>query len=101
MLVYANDTTIYCNINQNVNEIVINAELEKVNKWLCSNKLSLNIKKTKFMFFHHNQKQVKYLNIKINNIEINRVNQLNFLWIIWSADLKWKKIYRSYIYENI
>ena len=25
---YANDTTIYCNINQNVNEIVINAELE-------------------------------------------------------------------------
>ena len=54
MLMYADDTTIYCNINQNVNEIVINAELEKVNKWLCSNKLSLNIKK-KFMVFHHNQ----------------------------------------------
>ena len=56
---YADDTTIYCNINQNVNEIVFNAELEKVNKWLCSNKLSLNIKKTKFMDFHHNQKQVQ------------------------------------------
>ena len=25
---YADDTTIYCNINQNVNEIVINEELE-------------------------------------------------------------------------
>ena len=25
MLMYADDTTIYCNINQNVNEIVINA----------------------------------------------------------------------------
>ena len=43
MMMYADDTTIYCNINQNVNEIVINAELEKDNKWLCSNKLSLNI----------------------------------------------------------
>ena len=42
-LMYADDTTIYSNINQNVNEIVINAELEKVNKWLCSNKLALNI----------------------------------------------------------
>ena len=51
MLMYADDTTIYCNINQNVNEIVINAELEKVNKWLCSNKFSLNKKKTKFMIF--------------------------------------------------
>ena len=30
MLMYADDTTIYCNINQNVNESVINAELEKV-----------------------------------------------------------------------
>ena len=27
MLMYADDTTIYCNINQNVNEIVINAKL--------------------------------------------------------------------------
>ena len=43
MLMYADDTTIYCNISQNVNEIVMNAELEKVNKWLCSNKLTLNI----------------------------------------------------------
>ena len=64
MVMYADDTTIYCNIGQNVNEIVINAELEKVNKWLCSNQLSLNIKKTKFMVFHHNQKQVQYPNIK-------------------------------------
>ena len=30
------------------------------------------------MFFHHNQKQVQYPNIKINNIEINRVSQFIF-----------------------
>ena len=56
MLIYADDTTIYCNINQNVNEIVINAELEKVNKWLCSNKLSLNIKKDKIYGFSSQSK---------------------------------------------
>ena len=50
MLMYADDTTIYCKINQNVNEIVINAELEKVNKWLWSNKLSLNIYKNSWFF---------------------------------------------------
>ena len=30
------------------------------------------------MFFHHNQKQVHYPNIKINIIEFNRVSQFNF-----------------------
>ena len=30
-------------------------------------------------------------NIKINNIEINRISQFNFVGIILSADLKWKK----------
>ena len=56
MIMYADDTTIYCNINQNINEIVINAELEKVNKWLCSNKLSLNIKKDKICGFSSQSK---------------------------------------------
>ena len=32
MLIYADNTTIYCNINQNVNEIVINAELKRLIK---------------------------------------------------------------------
>ena len=29
------------------------------------------------MIFHHNQKQVQYPIIKINNIEINRISQFN------------------------
>ena len=51
MLMYADDTTIYCNIDQNVNEIAINAELEKVNKWLYSNKLSFDIKQNEIYVF--------------------------------------------------
>ena len=52
MLMYADDTTLYCNINQDIGEEVINAELLKLWEWLGANKLSLNISKTKCMVFH-------------------------------------------------
>ena len=54
-LMYADDTTIYFNLDDfpPVNrEIEINCELEKVNTWLKLNKLSINVDKTKCMFFH-------------------------------------------------
>ena len=51
MLMYADDTTLYCNINQNVTTEVINGKLLKINQWLGANKLSLNVSKTKFMVF--------------------------------------------------
>ena len=50
-LMYADDTTLYCNIDQYVNEYVINVKLAKLSDWLEANKLALNISKTKFMFF--------------------------------------------------
>ena len=49
MLMYADDTTLYCNLNGVNSEVKINNELSKISEWLSSNKLSLNIKKIKFM----------------------------------------------------
>ena len=40
MLMYADDTTLYCNINQNISEIEICHELWKVSQWLAANKFS-------------------------------------------------------------
>ena len=51
MLMYTDDTTLYCNIDQNVSEEVINNELSKISQWLAANKLSINVTKTKYMFF--------------------------------------------------
>ena len=34
MLMYADDTTLYCNIDQNVDEDTINNELAKIWEWL-------------------------------------------------------------------
>ena len=58
---YADDTTLYYNVNQNITAEVINGELLKINQWLGANKLSLNLTKTKFMVFHMHNKSVSIL----------------------------------------
>ena len=53
-LMYADDTTIYFNLDEfppENREIALNNELEKVNTWLKPNKLDINVDETKFMFF--------------------------------------------------
>ena len=49
MLIYADNTTLLCNINNDINDNEINRQLNTINEWLLSNKLSLNIKKTKYI----------------------------------------------------
>ena len=71
MLMYADDTTLYCNIDQNVDEDTINNELAKIWEWLIVNKLSLNTKKTKYMVFHTNQRNVAYPNLVISSALLN------------------------------
>ena len=60
MLMYGDDTTLYCNVNQNITAEVINGELLKVNQWLGANRLSLNVTQTKSMFFHMHNRSVSY-----------------------------------------
>ena len=69
-LMYADDTTIYFNLEDFdllTRETDINRELEKVNIWLKLNKLSLNTQKTKLMLFHRKQKHLLCLQISIGH----------------------------------
>ena len=91
MFMYADDTTLYCNINQNISEIEINHELWKVSQWLAANKLSLNVGKTKFMIFRMRNKVVSYPDLQINGNAIERVTQFNFLGLILHESLSWDK----------
>ena len=81
MLMYADDTTLYCNINQTLTAETINRELIKISQWLGANKLSLNVAKTKFMVFHASKKSVIYPELQINGNNIERVTQFNFFGI--------------------
>ena len=73
--------------------LLINSELGKIYNWLCINKLSLNISKTKFMVFHLPQKKLNISNVPIlhiNDINLERVNEFNFLGTTISETLSWK-----------
>ena len=64
MIMYADDTTLICDINGNpADEHLLNMELCKITDWLSANKLSLNVNKTKCMIFHSDKKTVLYLYI--------------------------------------
>ena len=85
--------SLFCNYDNIIlNEMVINFEIYKIyNAWLCSNKLSFNVSKTKFMCFHAPQKVMTYPILKVNNINIERVTHYNFLGLIISLNLKQNK----------
>ena len=57
-VMYADGTTLCCNLSYNTNENDLNSE------WLTYNKLSLNAQKTKFMFFSLYAKEKNTLNFQ-------------------------------------
>ena len=90
-IMYADDTTLYSsleNFDSNNIEREINYELEKVNLWLKANKLSLNVKKTKCMFFHK-RKTLPHINLSLNDVIIENVPKFNYLGIIIDEHLSW------------
>ena len=70
---------------------IINTEVSNVYKWLCINRLSLNIKKTKYILFHNKNKNIDHIlpDICINNNMVERVSQFNFLGININENLNW------------
>ncbi len=97
MHLYADDTTLSTIIeivirsttNLTISEI-LNNELSMVNNWLKVNKLSLNIKKSKYMIFQTKKKKVQSLTLKIDNVNIEQVAEFNFLGLTLDEYLDWK-----------
>ena len=91
---YADDTTLFSNLKYFGNNIqtkayLINAELSNVIEWLNINKLSLN--KSKYMIFHVPNKDIQYLTLKIDNVIIEKVDELRFLGLTVDTNLNWKR----------
>ena len=58
ILMHADDTTLLCSSDNVCSENEMNSGLHNICNWLCSNKLSLNVSKTKFACFHTKQKRI-------------------------------------------
>ena len=100
MFMYADDTTLYCNIDKCVNKYIINEEFHKLTEWLGANKLALNISETKYMVLHTSSRKITYPNLKINNINIERVTQINFLGVMFNSHIDWSR-HTNYISMKI
>ena len=97
-MMYADDTTLYSNIdspNQNnwirLTETKINAELAKIDEWMKINKFSLNLKKAKYMAFKKTTTTNKKLTLTIDQVVIDRVDNFNFLGLTIDSQMTWKK----------
>ena len=77
IFLFADDTTIFFSSKPAMVEKVLNDELKKVNKWLVSNKLSLNINKSCFLNFSLLHNPSTDINVKIANklLECKRVTK--------------------------
>ena len=89
---YADDTTLYTTIQSTEDLSNINNGLSKISDWPGVNKLSLNANETKYMISHAMNKDLSHLNqrININNAEIQKVNQFQFLGLTIDENLSWK-----------
>ena len=98
-ILYADDTTLFSTIEYSIPSSAsnyhqtINLNLSKVTDWLIANRLSLNVKKNKYMLFHPYQKDITQVTprLMLNNDEIERVDSFNFLGVTIDKHLNWKQ----------
>ena len=96
VIMYADDTTLMLHLENfgpvndiNTLEQELNKEVSKVNTWLLSNKLLLNVAKSKFMIFFKHPRTISKLSISINGNPVEQVVNFNFLGITLHQNLTW------------
>ncbi len=93
-ILFADDTTLITQSEQ-INEVYANAniDLNIICDWFKSNKLSLNIGKTHYIFFPFKSTHVNNINnsIAIGDVMIERKQYVKFLGVIIDENLNWKQ----------
>ena len=83
---FADDTTIYCS-DLNIENCVkkINEDLVSINNWCQDNKMSINIKKIKYMLLGKknmmNANKKKDLDVRVANEKLSKVNTFKHLGV--------------------
>ena len=94
IVLYADDTVLMF-LHSDVNTIQqhFDSDLENASRWLCNNKLHLNINKTKFMIFgtHKCLHKTPVVHVKLNGVELEHVYQYKYLGLLFDPALTWDK----------
>ena len=90
-VLFADDTCLYASHNDlKVLIDIFNRELVSVNNWLKANKLSLNVEKSSYIIFTRRKKIPPDISeIKIENLNLSRCMNTNFLGINITHNLSW------------
>lgn len=89
---YADDATIVYGENSFLElQEKMFEDITTIQKWMESNKLSMNLKKTNFILFHMRNSDLTNIfnEICFGNIKINRVESEKYLGIVIDKDLNW------------
>ena len=93
-LMYADDTSLTLSAYDPATlEEKLNKDLDEVQKWLKSNKLTLNVKKTKYMIIgsHYRLRHLNGdLNVTVNSQQLTRVTNYRYLGIEVDEALGWQ-----------
>ena len=92
-IMFADDTNLFYS-HQNINDLfsTVNSELECINQWFKANKLSLNIKKTKYTLFHKKSAKNKISGIpdlKIGSKNTEKTSSIKFLGVMLDERISW------------
>lgn len=94
---YADDTTLLFSPGRNVHPAnltrFLNYALSSVSNWFRANRLSLNVEKTKFMIFHKKNSTPLNIELKIDDLVIERVRTFKFLGLMLNENLDWDDHY--------
>ena len=83
--------SVFNNHGENTVSDNINEELAKIDEWLKLNKLTFNVKQSKFMLFYMPGRNLQIPNLHINNIKLECLDSFNFLGITINKHLTWKE----------
>ena len=91
-LLFSDNTSIFLShSDQEYLTTSLNEELKKLNTWMKTNKLSVDINKTNYVIFSSKQKTTKInLPVLFDDKPLKRVNVVKFLGIYIDENLTWK-----------
>ena len=87
-ILFADDTNVFIT-GKNIPNLITVMNNELSSEWMNVNKLSLNVKKTKYMLFCIKNPHIEGGNILLNGEIIDKVNHFKFLGVIIDSHLSW------------
>jgi len=83
-ILFADDTNLFYS-NKNYASLIstLNAELHKLSKWFCVNKLSLNVKKTNYLIFgyKHLPHDIEHFELYLDGNKLEKVKHTKYLGV--------------------